>query len=63
MLGPGGIMLMAGFQVQPMYIQFGEMLLNMLLRGVESRPIIDRVRGRLEFEYERRYEPDWEYDR
>ena len=56
-------MLMAGFQVQPMYIQFGEMLLNMLLRGVESRPIIDRVRGRLEFEYERRYEPDWEYDR
>lgn len=39
-----------------------EVLLDMFLRGPKSRPIIGKVRGRLEFEYERRCNSDWEED-
>jgi eukaryotic-like serine/threonine-protein kinase len=39
-----------------------ELLLDMHLRGVSGRPTIEKIRGRLEVEYERRYESDWERD-
>jgi hypothetical protein len=39
-----------------------EVLLDMHLRGVTGRPTIERIRGRLEVEYERRHETAWESD-
>jgi hypothetical protein len=39
-----------------------ELLLDMHLRGVSGRPTIEKIRGRLEVEYERRYESEWERD-
>jgi serine/threonine-protein kinase len=38
------------------------LLLDMHLRGVMGRPTIDKVRGRMEHEYEARYEVNWESD-
>jgi serine/threonine protein kinase len=40
--------------------EIASMLLDMLLRGPESRPAIDKVVGRLEYEYERRFNETWE---
>lgn len=38
------------------------LILEMHLRGATGRPSIDRVRGKLESEYERRYDSGWETD-
>ncbi|MGE0127904.1 MAG: serine/threonine protein kinase [Blastocatellales bacterium] len=39
-----------------------DLLLDMFLRGVTGRPSIEKIRGRLESEYERRYDTNWEAD-
>lgn len=38
------------------------LLLDMLLRGVSGRPGSEKVRGRLEWEYERRFDSSWQDD-
>jgi serine/threonine protein kinase len=40
--------------------RLASLLLDTFLRGTRGRPAIDTIRGRLETEYERRYEVDWE---
>ena len=42
--------------------KLAELLLDMHLRGVTGRPPIERIRGRLEVEYEKAYETTWEED-
>lgn len=39
-----------------------EMILDMHLRGQSGRPSIEKVRGRLEWEYESRYDAAWQED-
>jgi eukaryotic-like serine/threonine-protein kinase len=39
-----------------------EMILDMHLRGQSGRPSIEKVRGRLEWEYESRYDSSWQED-
>jgi len=39
-----------------------ELLLDMHLRGQTGRPSMKQVRGRLEFEYERRFDSSWQED-
>lgn len=39
-----------------------ELLLDMHLRGASGRPAIQKIRGSLEYEYERRYDTDWRSD-
>lgn len=42
--------------------QIGELLLNMHLRGVSGRPNIEKVKGILEYEYETRFDSEWQSD-
>lgn len=39
-----------------------ELLLEMFLRGHSGRPSIDKIKGRLEHEYETRYDANWQED-
>ena len=39
-----------------------KMILDMHLRGQSGRPSIEKVRGRLEWEYESRYDSSWQED-
>jgi serine/threonine-protein kinase len=50
-----------GFHLRPEDEPIGELLLDMFLAPT-GRPPIDHIRGRLEWEYERRFGGEWEYD-
>lgn len=51
-----------GYSLSPEDVSFGELLLDMHLRGATGRPTSDKVRGRLEWEYERRFDTPWQED-
>jgi serine/threonine protein kinase len=44
-----------GYKISDMDVVLAEMLLDMHLRGQSGRPTSEKVRGRLEWEYERRF--------
>lgn len=50
-----------GIRLPDEYVDVGEMILDMFL-AVSGRPRIEGVRGLLEWEYERRFGNEWEYD-
>jgi serine/threonine-protein kinase len=54
--------LQMGYQIRDEDEHIAGLLLEMHLRGASGRPSIDRVRGHLESEYERRYDSNWEAD-
>jgi hypothetical protein len=51
-----------GYHLQDRDLMIAELVLDMVLRGVTSRPTIQQVAGKLETEYERRYDVDWQTD-
>lgn len=51
-----------GYTLSPQDEELGGLLLDMHLRGASGRPPIQKVRGRLEWEYESRYGTDWTSD-
>lgn len=49
-----------GYQLDLEDADLAELLLNMFLRDPKGRPSIRKIRGNLEWEYEKRYETsDW----
>ena len=51
-----------GYNLRSEDEMIAELLLDMFLRGTRGRPRIDKIRGRLEHEYERRYDVSWQTD-
>jgi len=51
-----------GYRLRDQDEHIAGILLEMHLRGASGRPTIDKVRGHLESEYERRYDSNWEDD-
>jgi serine/threonine-protein kinase len=49
-----------GYKISEEDQGLGELVLDMHLRGAEGRPAIDKLRGRLIWEYERRADEAWE---
>ena len=51
-----------GYRIEPEDEEIAGLILEMHLRGVSGRPNIKRVKGHLEFEYDRRYNSYWKDD-
>lgn len=51
-----------GYRISTDDDHIAEVLLDMHLRGATGRPKVSDIRGRLEYEYERRYGTDWKED-
>jgi serine/threonine protein kinase len=49
-----------GYHINPPDAILGELVLDMLLRGIKSRPSIDKIRGRLCFAYEKISGRQWD---
>lgn len=49
-----------GCRLDSAAVGLGELLLDMHLRGISGRPAIEKVRGRLEWEYERLTKHEWD---
>ena len=51
-----------GYNINAEDEELAGLILDMHLRGISGRPNIKKIKGNLEFEYERRYNSDWRLD-
>lgn len=51
-----------GYSLAGIDEDIADLVLNLHLRGATGRPKISEVRGRLEYEYERRFDTSWKHD-